>query len=93
MLGAVLNYGLGHQGSAAPVTADELRQLLQQGSLVAMQDADVVRAALQGGLHLTFWGVLLVTLAGLAVAALVPQVALRRPLGELQTAAAEEAAF
>lgn len=93
VLGAVLNYGLAHQsGGAPPVTADELRQLLAQSSLNT-GDAPIIRAALQNGLHLTFWGVLLVSAAALAVGLLVPDVPLRRPVRELETAAADEAAF
>ncbi|MCW6510197.1 MDR family MFS transporter [Lichenifustis flavocetrariae] len=90
VLGAILNYALGHTAGMAPITSDELRHLLEQGDLAGSADAAAIRNALQHGLNLTFWGVLLVTIVALALAVFVPTVALRRPAREIETALVEE---
>lgn len=69
VLGTVLNLSLarGHAGSL-----QDIQQLLHgQGSAIA---AAASRAGLAHGLHWTFWGVLLISLATLALALLVPRV-------------------
>ena len=70
VLGAVLNASLarGHAGSL-----QQVQQLLHgQG---AMAGAAASRAGLAHGLHLTFWGVLLIAVATLCLSAFVPRVA------------------
>jgi len=74
MLGAVLNVSLAHRGGAA-VHFDQIRQLLDHARAGVGDDA--IRAALSQALHLTFWGVFLVALSTLALATLVPSVAVR----------------
>jgi len=66
-LGAVLNLSLarGHAGSL-----EQIEQLLH-GQAVA-GGATIGRAALADGLHLTFWGVLVIALATMALSFLVP---------------------
>ncbi|MDX7950201.1 MDR family MFS transporter [Lichenihabitans sp. Uapishka_5] len=94
ILGSILNYGLAHQGGdAQPVTGDDLRLLLQKGAVVGAAKADAIRAALQDALHQTFWGVLGVAVAAFLAALLMPEVALRRSVREIETAATEEATF
>jgi EmrB/QacA subfamily drug resistance transporter len=70
VLGAVLNHGLSHSGSIAPVTSDELRQLLNSPALTAAGAA--LRLALQAALNLTFWAMLLLSLGTVLLALLVP---------------------
>ena len=77
IFGAVLNYGLLHAGTAAAVTSDQLRSLLNGGG----QDVAVtasVRAVLERSLHLTFLSMFVVALLTAAITALMPNVALGR---------------
>jgi EmrB/QacA subfamily drug resistance transporter len=77
IFGAVLNYGLLHSGTAAAVTSDQLRRLLDG----AGQDAAVtasVRGVLERSLHLTFLSMFVVALLTAAITALMPRVALGR---------------
>ena len=69
VLGAVLNASLarGHAGSL-----NQIQRLLDHHGAAA--DALASRAALAHGLHLTFWGVLLIAAATLALSVLVPHV-------------------
>lgn len=70
VLGTVLNASLarGHSG-----TLQQIQQLLEgQGAAIG---AAASRAGLAHGLHLTFWGVLLIAAATLALSVLVPRVA------------------
>ncbi len=73
VLGGVLNLGLARQGHGA-VGFDQVRQLLDHPGALAGEAA--ARAALGQALHLTFWAVFAVALATLALATLVPAVAL-----------------
>jgi MFS family permease len=76
VFGAVLNYGLAHFGRAGvTVTSEELRRLLETQGLTG--DA-AVRSALHQSLHLTFWAVLVVSIAIMILAWLVPAVSLGR---------------
>lgn len=70
LLGAVLNHGLSRSGTLAPVTSDQLRQLLHAPGLTAGDAA--IRRALEQALHLTFWAMLVLSLATVFVALLVP---------------------
>jgi MFS family permease len=70
VLGAVLNHGLSHSGSIGPVTSDQLRQVLNSPALTAAGAA--LRLALQAAVNLTFWAMLLLTLATVLLALLVP---------------------
>ena len=69
-LGAVFNVSLAHRDGGA-VGFDRIRELLDQPGQLA-SDA-MARAALEGSLHLTFWGVFLISLATLALTLLVPR--------------------
>ena len=70
VLGAVLNASLarGHAGSL-----QQIQQLLHQGGSTVGTVAS--RAGLAHGLHLTFWGVLVISLATFALSLFVPRVA------------------
>jgi len=70
LLGAVLNHGLRASGTAQAITSDKLRQLLGTHGLLT-GDA-TIRAALAQALHLTFWAMLLLSLATVFLALLVP---------------------
>jgi len=69
VLGTVLNASLarGHAGSL-----EQIQQLLHQGGSAVGTVAS--RAGLAHGLHLTFWGVLLIALATLVLSLFVPRV-------------------
>lgn len=84
VLGAVLTAGLGHANGNAPVTSDQLRDLLQATPGSVAVDTGI-RIALQDALHLTFWAMFVITLAILLLAALVPT----EPLATVKEAAAE----
>ncbi len=77
VLGGVLNLGLARQA----VGFDSVRQLLDGSAAVAGEAA--VRAALGQALHLTFWAVFAITAATLALATLVPAVALTTRVREV----------
>ena len=75
VLGGLLNLSLARSGgTGVAVTYDRIRQLLERPGLAAGDTA--VRAALGHSLHLTFWGVFLITVMTLLFATLVPSVAL-----------------
>jgi hypothetical protein len=73
LLGAVLNHGLSRSGTLAPVTSDQLRQLLHSPGLTAGDAA--MRLALEQALNLTFWAMLVLTLGTVILALLVPATA------------------
>jgi EmrB/QacA subfamily drug resistance transporter len=75
-LGAVLNYGLIHANGGKAVTSDQLRRLLEApaGTMAANTG---IGFALQHSLNLTFWVMLLISLAVVFLALLVPQVEMR----------------
>jgi len=70
LLGAVLNHGLSRSGALAPVTSEQLRQLLST-TAVATGDASI-RFALERALNLTFWAMLLLSVGTVCLALLVP---------------------
>jgi Na+/melibiose symporter-like transporter len=70
LLGAVLNHSLAASGTTAPVTSDQLRQLLN-GHDPAATDA-AIRSALTEGLNLTFWVMFVLCLGTVVLALLVP---------------------
>jgi EmrB/QacA subfamily drug resistance transporter len=70
LLGAVLNHGLSRSGTLAPVTSDQLRQLLHSPGLTAGDAA--IRLALEHALNLTFWAMLILSLGTVFLALLVP---------------------
>ena len=74
LLGAVLNHGLSRSGGLAPVTSDQLRQLLTTHGVAAGDAA--IRAGLEQALNLTFWAVLVLSLGTVVVALLVPPTSL-----------------
>jgi EmrB/QacA subfamily drug resistance transporter len=71
VLGAVLNHGLTRSGTLAPVTSDQLRQLLNAPNITAA--AAQVRLAMEQALNLTFWAMLLLSLGTVVLALLVPR--------------------
>jgi len=70
LLGAVLNHCLTASGTSAPVTSEQLRQLLTTHEPIAA-DASV-RLALAEGLNLTFWVMFALCLGTVLLALLVP---------------------
>ena len=82
VLGGVLNVSLAHRGGAAEaVDFGQIRQLLDHpGAAVGDQ---LVRAALGGALHLTFWATFLITALTLLAAVLVPAVTLKQEVREV----------
>ncbi len=75
MLGAALNLSLARGGA---VSAEQVRHLLDRGAQ-AVGDGDA-RLALGQSLHVTFWGVLLIAVATMLAAFLVPAVDLHQGL-------------
>ncbi len=74
-LGAVLNYGLLQAGSGRPATSEQLRQLLEAPpGTIATQTA----FAVQHSLHLTFWTMLLISIAIVCLSVWVPPVEMRK---------------
>jgi MFS family permease len=71
VLGAVLNHRLSRSGTLAPVTSDQLRQLLNAPDLTA--GAAQVRLALEQALNMTFWAMLALSLGTVILALLVPR--------------------
>lgn len=84
LLGAVLNHGLSGSANVAPVTSDQLRQLLTTHDLAAGNGA--IRIALAQALNLTFWVMFALALSTVVVALLVPPTpaadAALRPMAE-----------
>jgi hypothetical protein len=84
LLGSVLNHSLKGSGSLAPITSEQLRQLLDPHAANAGDTA--VRFALAQGLNLTFWVMLMLTVSTVAIALLVqgtPDLGTaRRPVAE-----------
>jgi EmrB/QacA subfamily drug resistance transporter len=74
-LGAVFNYGLIHAAGVGAVTSDELRQVLEAPADTVAGNA-IVRA-LQTSLHATFWAMLVIALAIVLLAVLVPPITIR----------------
>ncbi|HWG72043.1 MAG TPA: hypothetical protein VN692_21700, partial [Steroidobacteraceae bacterium] len=70
VLGAVLNLGLSRSGATAPITSDQLRQLLNAPGLTG--GAAQVRLAMEQALSLTFWAMLLLSLGTVIFALCVP---------------------
>jgi EmrB/QacA subfamily drug resistance transporter len=75
-LGAVLNYGLIHANGGKAVTSDQLRKLLEAPAGSTPADTGI-GFALQHSLNLTFWVMLLISVAVVFLALLVPQVEMR----------------
>jgi MFS family permease len=69
LLGAVLNQGLNRSGSLAPITSEQLRELLNTAGLAG--DAGI-RHAMEQALNLTFWGMLALSLCTVFLALLIP---------------------
>jgi EmrB/QacA subfamily drug resistance transporter len=70
VLGAVLNHGLRASGKLAPITSDQLRQLLNTHDLIGGDAA--IRVGLSQALNLTFWAMLVLSLGTVFLALLVP---------------------
>jgi EmrB/QacA subfamily drug resistance transporter len=71
VLGAVLNHSLSRSGALAPVTSDQLRQLLNAPDLTAA--AAQVRLAMDQALNLTFWAMLVLSVGTVILALWVPR--------------------
>ncbi|HEX3845865.1 MAG TPA: MDR family MFS transporter [Steroidobacteraceae bacterium] len=74
LLGAVLNHGLRRAGMLQPITSDDLRRLLLAPSLAP--DASHLRLAMEQALNLTFWAMMMLSLATVLLALRVPASAL-----------------
>jgi MFS family permease len=74
VLGAVLNHGLTRSLGPQSVSTIQLRRLLDATPGKIVGDS-ALRLALQDSLNLTFWAMLVISLATVAVALLVPPVA------------------
>jgi EmrB/QacA subfamily drug resistance transporter len=85
MLGAVLNHGLARATGGAPITSDQLRQLLQAPQGAAPGDA-TLRLALQHSLNLTFWAMFAIAVVTVATAFLVPAVELKQVSPDIRPA-------
>jgi Na+/melibiose symporter-like transporter len=70
VLGAVLNHGLSRSGSLAPVTSDQLRQLLNTAA--QSPGASQIRLAMEQALNLTFWAMLALSVGTVILALMVP---------------------
>jgi hypothetical protein len=70
VLGAVLNHSLNRSGTLAPVTSDQLRQLLNTAALTP--GALHIRLAMGQALNLTFWAMLVLSLGTVILALMVP---------------------
>jgi len=75
VLGAVLNRGLSHSLVNTSVTSDQLRHLLDTPPGYMSADAGI-RIALQISLNQTFWAMLVMSIATVVIAILVPHVAI-----------------
>jgi len=76
-LGAVLNYGLIRANGGKSVTSDQLRHILEAPP-GAMNADTGIGLALQQSINLTFWAMLLISLAVVFLALWVPPVELRQ---------------
>jgi EmrB/QacA subfamily drug resistance transporter len=76
LLGAVFNYRLSHGNEGRPVTSDQIRQLLEvrTGTVTAHT---AIGAAFQQSLNVTFWAMLVISLAIVFIAFKVPPVEMR----------------
>jgi MFS family permease len=70
VLGAVFNHGLSRSGTMAPITSDQLRQLLNAPGLTT--GGEQVRLAMGHALNLTFWAMLVLSLGTVMLALWVP---------------------
>jgi MFS family permease len=78
LFGAVFNFGLAHAKGLGAVSTDQLRSALDaSASKVGIGGDMAVRLALQQSLHLTFVILLVVAVAVLLLAMLVPSVRIR----------------
>ena len=73
VLAAVLNYGLAHEVGGRVLTSDQLRQMLGPNT-GAIRGEAAIRLGLQHALNLTFWAMLMLSLATVLLALLVPSV-------------------
>jgi len=73
LLGAVLNHGLKASGTREAISSDQLRQLLNTHGPIAGDPS--IQVALAQALHLTFWAMLVLSLATVFLALLVPATA------------------
>ncbi len=78
LFGAVFNFGLAHAKGIGAVTPDQLRLALDASASHLGGGALAVRLALQQSLHLTFAVLLVVSIAVLLLAMLVPAIVIRR---------------
>lgn len=73
VLGSVLNYGLHAYSKTTPVEAESVRKLLDSPAQAAtLPNKELVVNALAHGLHLTFWCVLILSIATLVLALFIP---------------------
>jgi MFS family permease len=77
LFGAVFNYGLAHANDGKPVTSDQIRRLLEEQTRT-MPTHPAIGAAFQQSLNLTFWAMLVISLAIVFMALRVPTVEMRQ---------------
>jgi EmrB/QacA subfamily drug resistance transporter len=73
VLGAVFNHGLSRSGTMAPITSDQLRQLLNAPGPTT--GGEQIRLAMEHALNLTFWAMLVLSLGTVLLALWVPPTA------------------
>jgi MFS family permease len=79
--GAIFNFGLTRQDGGVAFTEDQLRQLLQGTSTPSVSETGL-RMALGGSLHLTFVAMLVISLAIVVLAMLLPKEGLEQRAGD-----------
>jgi EmrB/QacA subfamily drug resistance transporter len=77
VFGGIFNFALSHTEGLDGVSSDQLRQLLENSTDRATSAPDIL-LALHHALHLTFWGMVLISSAIVFVALLVPPIATDR---------------
>ena len=85
ILGTALNYGLHSYSKERPVTADDVRQLLDLPTGAFLPNRELIVSALGFGLHLAFWIVLLLAIATFAISLTIPERSLSELLGGAKT--------
>ena len=81
VLGAMLNYGLAHVNGGIAVTSNQLRQLLEAPRYNVPSNVAIAHA-LERSLSLTFWAMLVISLATVFLAIIVSPVEIRRQVAK-----------
>lgn len=81
LLGSALNYGLHAYSKTSPVSADDVRRLLDSPADAFLLNRELIVNALGHGLHLAFWLVFILALATFFISLSVPEKNLNELLG------------